>query len=354
MCGIYGAFGPGIIREDLNVVSTLAFLNMQRGMHSTGVAQIWYDKSRAPKITKDVVPALTFFNKEENKKLLSDSTVYALMCHNRYATVGKHDNIAGAHPFETERYVGFHNGTLRERDYAEHPDYFTDSEALWNDIDVRGFENVLAPLYEESAFALAYYDKVDHQIGFIRNSKRPLAFACNQQRSVVYYSSDIEDLKYALNRHKVDAHFYSLGTWSLISCDPRSFNFSPPEKNKKRTNYWFIKEIKPRPEKPPVTRYSSNYSCSPVSNSTKGWSSSRGSVIPGGDCKICSDSLYNKKSIRVPGFGRICESCDEILFMNYQIDAEDEFECHVVSYYADNVLDDRNQERKQQQQVLVN
>lgn len=351
MCGLYGIFGPGITKEDLQIVGLLGFLNMQRGIHSTGVAQIWYDDNRVkPKITKDVMPAMYFFNKKENRELLTDSTVYALMCHNRYATVGNSDNVDGAHPFETERFIGFHNGTLRETKYSDHPNFLTDSEALWNDITERGFVDTLSPLYEDSAFALAYYDKVEKQIGFVRNNKRPLSFACHPTRSVVYYSSDMNDLKYTLNKANIDAHYYSLSTWSHIHTDPRKMNFNDVGgengTKKKRTNLWFIDDIKPNPEKPPVvTRTVSNFQCTTTPTA--------GTMIPRrgnwngkGTCRICDDRLVLKKSVDVPRFGTICDDCDGILYMNYNIDSQDEMESHAVTYYADNVKDDRKMDRR--------
>lgn len=315
---------------------------MQRGIHSTGVAQIWAnDQYKPPKITKETLPAMFFFGKKENKELLNDGSVYGLMCHNRYATVGNSDNIDGAHPFETERYIGFHNGTLREEKYADHEQYLTDSEALWNDINERGFEEVLTPLYEESAFALAYYDKVNKKVGFVRNSKRPLSFACHQTRAVVYYSSDLDDLRYALNKNDVDAHYYTLSPWNHIVCDPRKLNFSAPEAGKKRTNFWNITEYKPAPATPPKKeKYKGNFTC------IEGGKEWRGQKNIVSNCKICTDSVFSKKSVVVGGFGRICEDCDEILFLNYNIDTQDEYEQFAVPYYVEHVLDDRNAERK--------
>ena len=250
MCGIYGVFGSGILKQDLGVFHNLAFLNQLRGVHSTGVMRAFHDKHRKPEILKDTVPAMFFFNKQENRKILEEVSPVAIMGHNRSATVGDANNIAGAHPFETERYIGFHNGTLREDEFCKHPDYLTDSEALWNKLDgAESFEDTLAELYKDSAFALAYYEKATGRVGFVRNGHRPLAFAAHQKRNVVYYSSDIRDLEYAIDRFDVDAETYTLGTWQHISTDPRKLNFNT---EKERVNLWNINKIEPCPKEKPV------------------------------------------------------------------------------------------------------
>lgn len=340
MCGIYGAFGPGILKADLGVIYTLGFLNMQRGVHSTGVARVWQNKHRPVEILKDTMPAMYFFGQKEYRPIMEDQSPVAIMCHNRHATVGDHGDIQGAHPFATERYVGFHNGTLREDKYTTESPFFTDSEALWNDVTERGFEEVLPPLYKESAFALAYYDKELHRIGFVRNDKRPLAFACSKNRDVVFYSSDIRDLEYALDKHNIDARTYSLAPWQLIECDPRRFGFVVPEGKTERVNTWFIEKLEPKPLEPPVKEtnlYEYGSYLRPRSTVTHLGTSSRMC------CKICDDSVrfeytYPEKLSNptwVKDYGYVCNKCDTMLENNFGIDIRDDDADAYIGAYLD-------------------
>lgn len=323
MCGIYGAFGPGIIKADLGVIHTLGFLNMQRGVHSTGVARVWNDKTKPVEIKKDTLPAMYFYSQKEYRPILEEVTPVAIMCHNRHATVGDAGDTRGAHPFETERFVGFHNGTLLEDKYTTESPFFTDSEALWNDITERGFEEVLPPLYKLSAFTLAYYDKELHRIGFVRNDKRPLAFAASKNRNVVFYSSDIRDLEYALDKHNIDANTYTVSPWKKLECDPRSPGYITREGENMRINTWYIEELTPKPLEQPVKNvvewpnYTGYY---------------RGTTHYGPSCKICNDKVsfagrHESKAMDptwVNRFGYVCVKCDTMLEDNFGIDIRDD------------------------------
>lgn len=251
MCGIYGCIGQGIIKADLGVFSTLAFLNQQRGMHSTGVARVFSPKNRAVEIKKDTIPAMYFLAQKENHPITNDISPVAIMGHNRFATVGNHGDIRGAHPFENDRYVGFHNGTLIEEKYRGHKDFITDSEALYDDFTTNDMNEVLPTLSKDSAFALAYYDKELHRVGFVRNGKRPLAFANHSTRNVIYYSSDRLDLEYALDRHGIDAKVWDLRQWTNATVDPRDLAFGKldPE-TKTRDSHWFLSKLEPKPIEP--------------------------------------------------------------------------------------------------------
>lgn len=330
MCGIYGVLGTGIIKTDLSVLYTLGFVNMMRGLHSTGVMRAWHHKNRPVEIMKDTVPAITFFNDKDYRKILEDCSPVAIMCHNRHATVGNADNIEGAHPFATERYVGFHNGTLREDKYTKDSEFFTDSEALWNEIQANGFEDTLTKLYADSAFALAYYDKETGKVGFIRNDKRPLAFAVHNTRNVVYYSSDLEDLRYALNKAGIDYSDYTLGSWQHIRTDPRNLTFRvTDEKLKERTNLWNIDRYEPKPESPPVVPRADNLLefRAPYGSGTTTYRTNNPLT-----CKVCTDELHwaragQSKGLNpkyVKNFGNICHKCVAMLEDNYEIDLDDD------------------------------
>lgn len=326
MCGIYGVFGSGIVKEDLNIFYNLAFMNQMRGMHSTGVLRLWkqYGKPKIDsgqeyrtEIRKDTVCAQDFYGRKENDAVLSEMTPVAIMGHNRHATVGAQDDINGAHPFENERYIGFHNGTLRDDKFTKDTGFLTDSEALWDALaKAPDPKKVLETLDKDSAFALAYFDKNSGRIGFVRNEKRPLYFAVHQRRNVVYYSSERAMLEFVLDRFDVDYSGYALGPWKSIMTKPEQLQFlvKKYENSEKtyRVNSWFIKELDPKPPEPKVVPINSR-----VHYGTN-WTSSRKL-----ECVGCTEDLegawatYNNKRdpkdnpVHIPCLGLVCSTCYE-------------------------------------------
>lgn len=112
----------------------------------------------------------------------------ALIGHNRSATVGKIVR-KNAHPFEFDKVVGVHNGTLRNKWVLEkHGDYDTDSEALYANINHYGVEAAIEKL--DGAYTLVWYDKEDTTINFLRNKERPLYVVFSKDKKLVFWASE--------------------------------------------------------------------------------------------------------------------------------------------------------------------
>lgn len=195
MCGLAGAMGPDITSRDLEFLDELGYVTALRGKDSTGVFQ-----GKSNQYTKEVTlvkqaDEYSYFKwfqenaKEGNPKILNNIQCNFIAIHCRAATKGD-INDANAHPFETERYVGMHNGTLTDRFY--HHKTKTDSELMFEDMDKNGIERVLRFLDNTSAFAIVMFDKQTGEMIFTRNSLRTLYFAYHKDRAVVYWSSEKE------------------------------------------------------------------------------------------------------------------------------------------------------------------
>jgi hypothetical protein len=146
-----------------------------------------------------------------------------ILGHNRAGTRGQ-VNTGNAHPFDTGRYVGFHNGTLNERRYDSKES--TDSQKMFEDIEDRGVVPVLSSLGDtpSNAFAVAIWDKEDKVLILGKNSQRPLAFAIHKKRATLYYASEYAMLGFILTRHRMkegeDYEIFHFANNTIASVDP--------------------------------------------------------------------------------------------------------------------------------------
>lgn len=210
MCGIFGIAGDGICSRDVEAFGALMVFNVLRGPDSTGVFKT-HRRGNAQKILKQAKASPIFFS--ENKDFIKDYMTYFMMGHCRDATVGT-VNDKNAHPFMLSNSVGMHNGTLCDKKYRGLG--ITDSEALFKDIEDRGFKKVLEELDGNSAFAIVVYDRHKDEFYMARNSKRPLTIAVHKTSSVMYWSSEFEMLQFALKRLKIDADYYDITPGTLF------------------------------------------------------------------------------------------------------------------------------------------
>lgn len=110
--------------------------------------------------------------------------------HCRSKTVGE-NNRSNAHPYDFDNLIGMHNGTLRSYHNMEGYDYKrTDSHALYHNIDRYGVEEVIPKLDDDGAWALAWWDKNEQRLNFLRNDKRPLWFAWTKDRTSMIWASE--------------------------------------------------------------------------------------------------------------------------------------------------------------------
>jgi hypothetical protein len=198
MCGLVGAAGT-LNKKEEDAFRHLLILDSLRGMDSTGAAFV--------NILKDVHLAKTV---GDPFQLLETVAFEAgmrqanscLIGHNRSATIGKVVR-KNAHPFLTKNIVGAHNGTLTNKGAI--PDayqYDTDSEAIFNSIDIRGAKETLAPV--QGAYALTWYDTRTNAVHLLRNKERPLFVAETKDNKCVFWASEAWMLHAILQRQSVD------------------------------------------------------------------------------------------------------------------------------------------------------
>ena len=200
-------------------------LDSLRGEHSTGVAFI--NTTKDISLAKTVGDPFQLFDtlafgcgmRQANKVLIG---------HNRFATVGRVIR-KNAHPFLTGSIVGAHNGTLDNKHILEDSFKFdTDSEALFNSINIKGAKKTLEPV--SGAYALTWYDADVDAMCLMRNKERPLHCVYSKDRKVIFWASEAWMLYAILNREKIEHE----DIWEIPA--DKKFTFHLPERMKEFPN----------------------------------------------------------------------------------------------------------------------
>jgi hypothetical protein len=238
MCGIVGYVS--IADETLQSVKQdflrdALILDTFRGMDSTGIVTVREDQRvstrKSLKMGWEYVTTKGFKNLEHG---------WAAIGHNRAATKGKvvREN---AHPFTVGDVTLVHNGTLNNMgrnlpDFCSKQD--VDSMNVTRAIAAVPPEDVCREVLEhlDGAFALVWFDKRDESLNIARNTQRPLHFAHNTQKSVLWYMSEGKHLD-MLKKHKWCFHPdigtvyqfspYKLFKWKKGSILPVQEEFAP-------------------------------------------------------------------------------------------------------------------------------
>ena len=213
MCGVWGITGPGIQQKDLEMFKQMGIVSGVRGLHSAGIYQTrtigsakqWSHLDDYYKTTGPFTELLDCIEADRKyyPHLLSAISIDVLMGHVRHATKGE-VSIKNAHPFETDKYIGMHNGTLIDAKYQHKTK--TDSEMMFLDMDARGPEAVLGGMDTNSAYVVTMFDKTTKTLLFASNGRRPLWFVTLKDRSVTYWASEWGILQFVLNRNGVNYH----------------------------------------------------------------------------------------------------------------------------------------------------
>jgi len=199
MCGHVGMAGD-VYSADLEIFRQLLWVDAIRGFHGTGAAVV----SGGGKVTLNKVQGSTmrlFCEADFHKSLTCTDRVF--IGHNRHATVGSHD-AENSHPFDFSHVVGAHNGTLNgrtRRSITNFDKFGTDSEALYYNINEFGIEAVMPEI--EGAWALVWYNKVEHTLNFLRNNQRPLCYCFNEKGTMIYWASEAWMLRGILEKNNV-------------------------------------------------------------------------------------------------------------------------------------------------------
>lgn len=184
MCGLVGIVGEIGVKEE-KIFSNLLKLDTMRGPDSTGVLSVKVDGSYL--IAKELgTPWDLMGYKVWDKLFIGYNSV--LMGHNRYATKGKVSK-QNAHPFEFDKVIGAHNGTLRTtHTLTGNGKFDVDSQVLYNSIDVDGVDETIENA--DGAFALSWYDKSNMTFNLLRNKERPLSYAFLKGGKTLVYASE--------------------------------------------------------------------------------------------------------------------------------------------------------------------
>lgn len=207
MCGLVGMAG-NIMSNEKKMFKDMLIFDQVRGMDSTGIALIKGTANKNGKrfdVDKEVGPPSNLWDWGYSSLFTPRGIVegwpYAIIGHNRAATTGK-VNRENAHPFIIGDIVGVHNGSLRAyKELAGSDEYEVDSQAIFNDIDINGIEHTWKSFV--GAAALVYWNDKDETLNFIRNDERPLVFAENEKKDVLYWASEAWMIQVAAMRSGV-------------------------------------------------------------------------------------------------------------------------------------------------------
>lgn len=202
MCGIVGyvSLRDQILpREKKQFMRDALILDTFRGEDSTGVITVCEDFK--VDTLKSIAAGYSFVG---HKKYQAMQHGWAMIGHNRAATIGNisHQN---AHPFRCDPITLVHNGTLRNkgRDLPGFSEKLNvDSEAICCALAEvepgEAAQEVLRMI--EGSYAVVWTDTRDQSINFARNHNRPLHFAYNNARTIMWYMSDGKHLELLKDR----------------------------------------------------------------------------------------------------------------------------------------------------------
>lgn len=237
MCGIVGYISvsdEALNIEKGNFLNDALILGTFRGADSTGVLTLCEDKTITS--VKALLEGWDFVADEE---YLAQPNGWAAIGHNRAATVGE-VILENAHPFRCGPIGLVHNGTLTNmgRNLPGFNNKFkVDSIQIafaLATVEPNDAHKVLSLI--DGAFALVWVDERDQSINIVRNGQRPLHFAHNSNKTIMWFTSDGTHLAMLKRRRwclPADmGQIYQFGTnhhfkWKQGTIKPEVFKFSP-------------------------------------------------------------------------------------------------------------------------------
>lgn len=199
MCGLWGAFAPKELGKDhRNYVRQIANMSIYRGLDGCGVMLANAQRRKVEiHTTLNTTSYLMYDMLYHHDTVGEKAPINLMLGHNRQATVGEvaEKNL---HPFEFDRIVGAHNGTVwkyNKKGNKDNPDDLSDSYWMFKAINDYGLDDVIKDTHY-GAWALTIYDKKKNHLVFLRNGDRPLFFA-HAKGGGVFWASQKEYLLFA-------------------------------------------------------------------------------------------------------------------------------------------------------------
>ena len=178
MCGIFGAIGE---EQNIQVLTSLALLNMARGKMSSGFTD-------GKILTKDIgsMQQLIIHNRE---KWYTRAPIK--LGHTRLASHGMVTK-KNAHPYEFSKIIGAHNGIISNFDLVQYEmktRFEVDSQLLFSLLNDGGITKVCEQL--TGSIGAWWYEKATQYIHLLKHDQELAMATCP---GVTYFSSDKQDL----------------------------------------------------------------------------------------------------------------------------------------------------------------
>lgn len=211
MCGLVGVFGT-INEKAKKAFAVLHHLDVLRGRDGAGIYYRNF-KGDGELIKCSSTPEeLIFFNHKlfDYKQVLLANNLSLILGHNRWATLGS-VNDENAHPFEFDRVVGAHNGTVQKFHLKGFPKYreeAVDSEILFSGINemekgkFKTFQEIINSIY--GSMALTWFDKETKTLSIFRNKDRELWYTHTKDEEILFWASEPWMLGVACGRFGLD------------------------------------------------------------------------------------------------------------------------------------------------------
>src|SRR5574343_333292 len=233
MCGIVGIvsrFNNGFSSGEMDMFTTMLFVDTLRGFDSTGVFGV--DMHGNVDVHKEASNGASFIQTEEYKKFVSAMIRNGafVVGHNRAATRGTVSD-ENAHPFVVDdKIVLVQNGTMRG-DHKRHADVEVDSHAIAHILSDK--DDITEALDSfDAAYALVWYNTDKEILYIIRNNERPLFIAEFEQGGFVF-ASELATLWYGLHKSGMSIKFktdpYQLPAGTLLECHIKDRKFTTRE-----------------------------------------------------------------------------------------------------------------------------
>lgn len=202
MCGLVGMYSEQFLTtEERKLLQCLFIASYTRGKDSTGIVtltkkgDVLYDKQ----ITPSPVYAFGTEYAELTNPINNMNGPVCVLGHTRYGTVGA-NILSNAHPFETQNFVGMHNGTIFDP-FPGSKEFGTDSEGLLNFMDREGIIPALQYIHKECwepAYAIQLMSKGNDEVYIVKNEARDLWFTTVSEGQTLVWASALNTLRWAL------------------------------------------------------------------------------------------------------------------------------------------------------------